>query len=209
MSDKKMPELPDSPIADPVPVTRVPRVALGLLHYPILDSKKKIVATNITNFDVHDIARACTVYGIEKYYIIHPMDEQLMFVERILDHWRVGLGAKYNPSRQKALGKVMPVRTLDEALKDFNAPNCITVGTHARPVPGTKYWTCPSLKQHLQEEDTSCFLLFGTGFGMTDEYMQRLDGILESIRGAPPKDFRHLSVRSAVSIYLDRIMGPW
>lgn len=38
--------------------------------------------------------------------------------------------------------------------------------------------------------------------------MQSCDGVLESIRGAPPNDYRHLSVRSAVSIYLDRIMGP-
>nr|WP_295900801.1 RNA methyltransferase [uncultured Bdellovibrio sp.] len=32
---------------------------------------------------------------------------------------------------------------------------------------------------------------------------------MESIRGAPPKDYRHLSVSSAVSICLDRVMGPW
>ena len=60
----------------------VPRLALGLVHYPILDREKKIVATNITNFDIHDIARACTVFGVERYYIIHPMKEQLMFVPR-------------------------------------------------------------------------------------------------------------------------------
>src|SRR4051812_37001797 len=37
------------------------RVAIGLLHYPIYDRSKKVVATNITNLDVHDIARACRV----------------------------------------------------------------------------------------------------------------------------------------------------
>lgn len=187
---------------------RVPRVALGLLHYPIMDREKKIVATNITNFDVHDIARACTVYGVDQYYLIHPMEEQRMFVDRILDHWRVGLGAKYNPSRSRALSRVKTAPSLEAARADWD-PAAMALGTHARPVPGTRLWTCPELKQHLQQPDTSCFLVFGTGFGMTDEYMQGLDGVLESLRGAPPKDFRHLSVRSAVSIYLDRILGPW
>lgn len=191
----------------PTPSQYVPRVALGLLHYPILDREKKIVATNITNFDVHDIARACTVYGISKYYIIHPMNEQLMFVDRILDHWRVGLGAKYNPSRKRALANVMTVPSLEAALKDWGPT--MTVGTHARPVPGTQHWTCGGLKEYLKDPAHSAFLLFGTGFGMTDEYMQGLDGVLESLKGAPPQDFRHLSVRSAVSIYLDRILGPW
>ncbi len=191
----------------------VPRLALGLVHYPILDREKRIVATNVTNFDIHDIARSCTVYGVEKYYIIHPQQEQLMFVERILDHWRIGQGARYNPYRRTALENVKTCASLDEALKDWNQP-CLKIGTHARPVPGVADWTIPNLRRHMAEnnEDGSLkpvFLLFGTGFGMTSEYMQQLDGVLESIRGAPPKDYRHLSVRSAVSIYLDRILGPW
>ncbi len=186
----------------------LPKLAVGLLHYPILDREKRIVATNITNFDIHDIARACTVLGVEKYYLIHPMQEQLMFVDRILDHWSVGLGAKFNPYRKTALGQVKAVPTLDAALSDWGRP-CLKIGTHARPVPGVPEWTISGLKTHLKSPENSCFLLFGTGFGMTSEYMQGLDGVLESIRGAPPKDYRHLSVRSAVSIYLDRILGPW
>lgn len=191
----------------------LPRLALGLVHYPILDREKRIVATNITNFDIHDIARSATVYGVEKYYLIHPQQEQLMFVERILDHWRVGQGAKYNPYRRTALENVKTMPTLDAALKDWGEP-CLKIGTHARPVPGVKDWTIKELRSHMAEKTDKgtpkpVFLLFGTGFGMTTEYMQAMDGVLESIRGAPPKDYRHLSVRSAVSIYLDRILGPW
>jgi hypothetical protein len=187
---------------------KVPRVALGLVHYPILDREKKLVATNVTNFDIHDIARAATVFGVEKYYIIHPHLEQLMFVDRILDHWKTGQGSKFNPFRKKALKNVFTATSLEKAVSDWGQ-DCITVGTHARPVPGTRFWTCSELKKELFEQQKSVFLLFGTGFGMTEEYMQGLDGVLESIKGAPPGDFRHLSVRSAVSIYLDRLMGPW
>lgn len=186
----------------------VPRLCLGLIHYPIMDRKKDLVATNITNFDIHDIARAATVYGVERYYLIHPAEEQLMFVERILDHWRVGEGAKFNPYRKTSLERVKTARTLDEAVADWGV-DCLKIGTHARPVDGTKSYTIPELKNEMFNEQKPVFLIFGTGFGLTDDYMKGLDGILESIRGAPPKDYRHLSVRSAVSIYLDRVMGPW
>ncbi|MFN7729101.1 MAG: RNA methyltransferase [Bdellovibrio sp.] len=186
----------------------VPRMAIGLLHYPIKDTKKQIVATNITNFDIHDIARASTVYGVEKYYLIHPMQEQLMFVDRVLDHWRIGEGSKFNQSRKKALKNVQTATSLEAALADWNT-DCLTVGTHAQPVAGTRHFTIPELRDEMRIEKKPIFLLFGTGSGMTDEFMQGLDAIVESIRGAPPQDFRHLSVRSAVSIYLDRLMGPW
>jgi hypothetical protein len=188
---------------------KVPRMALALVHYPILDREKKVVATNITNFDIHDIARASTVYGVEKYFLIHPMQEQLMFVDRILDHWRVGTGSKFNPYRRTALKDVHTAPTLEAAKKQWGV-DCLTVATHARPVPGTRHFTIPELRSEMRRPDSKpLFLIFGTGFGLTEEYMQSCDGVLESIRGAPPKDYRHLSVRSAVSIYLDRLMGPW
>lgn len=188
---------------------KVPRLAIGLIHYPILDREKKIVATNITNFDIHDIARAATVYGVERYYLIHPMQEQLMFVDRILDHWRVGTGSKFNPFRRTALKDVYTAHSLESAVQHWGV-DCFKIATHARPVPGTQFYSCSELRQEIRKDDAKpCFLLFGTGFGMTEEMMKSCDGVLESIRGAPPADYRHLSVRSAVSIYLDRIMGPW
>ncbi len=188
---------------------KLPRLAIALVHHPILDREKKIVATNITNFDIHDIARAATVYGVEKYYIIHPMREQLMFVDRILDHWRVGQGAKFNPFRRTALENVVPFESLDLVKKDWGdrVGEFKTVVTHARPVEGLESWTISDFRDHLKSMPG--LLIFGTGFGLTEEFMKGQDALLESIRGAPPRDYRHLSVRSAVSIYLDRILGPW
>lgn len=187
----------------------VPKLAIGLVHYPILDSQKNIVATNITNFDIHDIARAARVYGVEKYYIIHPQKEQQMFVHRVLDHWRTGQGAKYNAKRRTALTMVETANSVDEAIAHWGQPDCLKIATHARAVEGTKLWSFKELKGSLFEEKKSCFLIFGTGFGLTEDFMRNSSGVLESIRGAPPEDYRHLSVRSAVSICLDRIMGPW
>lgn len=187
----------------------VPRVAIGLVHYPIFDRLKKVVATNVTNFDIHDIARAATVYGVERYYIIHPSHEQQAFVHRVLDHWRTGQGAKFNPKRKTALENVYTADSLDAAIKDWGVEDCLRVATHARKLEGADYYTFPDLRNALHVEKKPCFLIFGTGFGLTDDFMKSCTGVLEGIRGAPPADYRHLSVRSAVSICLDRVMGPW
>ena len=48
-------------------------------------------------------------------------------------------------------------------------------------------------------------MLFGTGWGLTDEIMDMSDYILEPIRGNTR--YNHLSVRAAVAIILDRLLG--
>lgn len=184
------------------------KIALGLCHYPIYDRQKNIVATNITNLDVHDIARACRVYGVEKYYIIHPMEEQLMFVSRLLEHWRIGDGARFNPMRKTALTMVETAPSLESALKDWGAESEV-VATHARTLEGVPPVTFRALRERIPSSDGKLFLLFGTGFGLTDEMMKNCTALLEPIRGASLDDYRHLSVRSAVSICLDRLLGPW
>jgi tRNA (guanine37-N1)-methyltransferase len=46
-------------------------------------------------------------------------------------------------------------------------------------------------------------LLFGTGFGLTDDVHASADLILKPVQGLT--EYNHLSVRSAVAIILDRI----
>ena len=55
------------------------------------------------------------------------------------------------------------------------------------------------------EDETSVLLLFGTAWGLAPEVMQRVDATLPAIKGAGA--FNHLSVRSAASIILDRLLG--
>jgi hypothetical protein len=185
------------------------RIAVGLLHYPIYDSQKKIIATNVTNLDIHDIARACRVYGVERYYVIHPMQDQLAFVARVLEHWRVGDGVKFNPMRRTSLTMVHTAPSLDAAVADWGCTPRLAA-THAKSVEGKETVTFKNLREELKKPDGQpLFLLFGTGFGLTEEVMDRCDLLIEPIRGASEDDYRHLSVRSAASICLDRLLGPW
>ena len=49
------------------------------------------------------------------------------------------------------------------------------------------------------------FLLFGTGWGLTASTVEQADFRLEPIFGIANDGYNHLSVRSAVAIYCDRL----
>jgi hypothetical protein len=198
-------------------------LTIGLIHWPIRDRQNETVATNITNLDVHDIARVAKVYGLEKYFIVHPSAEQLMFVARLLDHHLVGEGSRLNPLRGKALSIVQTVASVDEAVRKLGG-NPVVIGTTARNIEGVEKVSFNDLKRYLETGEAtglnpkigpvlakadSVLLVFGTGFGMPDEFLKGCQLLLEPLKGAPPLDYRHLSVRSAVSICLDRLLGAW
>lgn len=183
------------------------RMAVGLVHHPVYDRQGSVIATNITNFDIHDIARACRVYDIERYFIIHPMKEQQMFVSRVLDHWRTGSGSRFNPMRKTALTMVEPAETVEAALKAWGRPEAKVVATSARETLCLPQLSFEEGRKLKDEEDV--LLLFGTGWGLSEELLLKCAYVLDPIRGAGEEDYRHLSVRSAVSICLDRLAGSW
>ena len=193
------------------------KLAVALIHHPVLDRTGREVATNITHFDIHDIARVCRVYGVDRYYVIHPAKEQLMFVARVLDHWRVGPGKHFNPMRKTALTMVKPVESLQWAIGDFerftNKENTEkrsrlrVIATSARDKNGSRKLDFGEVRRFLNKEDV--LLVFGTGFGLFPGIFNICDACLEPIRGYGIEDYRHLSVRSAVSICLDRLRGSF
>ncbi len=184
---------------------RPERLHVALVHWPVLDRAGKVVVTNVTNFDIHDIARACRAYGVESYFIVNRLKEQLSFVARVLEHWRLGEGAAYNPKRKTALGVVKLAETLDQVLASFTTPPFV-VATSAREfeVPRVSFH---ELRRNLEAEGPPVLLVFGTGFGLDPSVLNQAQALLAPIKGSSKDDYRHLSVRSAVSICLDRLLG--
>jgi hypothetical protein len=179
---------------------------VALIHAPVYNKNGQIVAASITNLDLHDIARACATYGIRRYYIVHPAETQRLLAERIMSFWQEGFGSTYNPDRKEAFAHVRLASSLEEvtreiALETGVAP--LTVGTDARRYPRTVNYA--ALRRKLEQETGAYVLIFGTGWGLLKEEMAKMDFILEPLYG--PSEYNHLSVRSAVSIILDRLRG--
>lgn len=182
------------------------RVAIALLHHPVYDKNRQVVTTAVTNLDIHDIARAARTFGLSRYYVVTPVEGQQALVERVRSHWIDGWGAGYNPRRRQALELMRITAGLDEAVADMVGifgvePRLVVTGAKGH----TDAASSAQLRRSLEETDHPHLLLFGTGWGLTEQIFERADIILEPIAGAG--DYNHLSVRSAVSIYLDRLFG--
>ncbi len=179
---------------------------IGLVHYPIYNKHNEVITTAITNYDVHDIARAAKTYDVKQYFIIHNVEAQQELAREIMKHWQDGFGSTYNPDRKEAFSMVTLAQSIALA-KDMVAERedqtPLIVTTDARIYSNTV--TYASMRKRLAEEHRPVLVLFGTGYGMTKETMEEFDYILEPIYGRG--EYNHLSVRSAVSIILDRLQG--
>jgi len=82
------------------------------------------------------------------------------------------------------------------------------VATSARKVPGVAPVEFAALRRDLAADPAPVLLVFGTGWGLMAEVLEAADVLLPPLSGpAGPGGFNHLSVRSAVSIVLDRLLG--
>jgi hypothetical protein len=179
---------------------------LGLVHYPIYNKNMKVVATAVTNFDIHDISRTARTYDVKRYFLIHPLDEQKKIITKITDYWQNGFGQVYNPDRSNALERVSYIPSIGNAIDEIEkieGTKPITITTDARKYENTVSYGF--VRNLLKEGSQPILLLFGTGFGIEKTVMGSFDYILEPIYG--PCDYNHLCVRSAAAIIIDRIAG--
>jgi hypothetical protein len=181
-------------------------LAVALVHYPTVNKEGKLVTTSVTNFDIHDIARACRTYGVERYFIVTPVELQQQFTRRIIRYWMEGEGVEYNPTRGEALAGAEVVADLaaaGEAWERERGCAPVWVATSAKRYPNTL--SCRALRERMAGGDEDFCLIFGTGWGLHPQVIEESDAVLEPIAGPTP--WNHLSVRSAVSIYLDRLLA--
>lgn len=182
------------------------KIYLSLVHYPVYNRNHEIVCTSVTNFDIHDISRSCGTYELKGYRLVVPVEAQKKLTERIIGYWQDGTGGQYNKDREKAFGSTGVVESIEEVIKEIEeveGERPVIITTSARLFPNTI--TYKNLSKNIFEDKKPYLLLFGTGWGLTDEIMAMSDFILEPIRAK--SKYNHLSVRSAVAIILDRLLG--
>jgi tRNA (guanine37-N1)-methyltransferase len=181
------------------------RTYVALLHHPVHDREGKVVATAVTNLDLHDIARSARSYGLAGYFVVTPLTSQRELASRIAEHWRTGHGARHNHRRREALALLEVAPDLDEVLRRIvlrEGREPVKVATSAIARPGQI--SRAELLERLPE-GAPLLVFFGTGWGLTDDALARADLALAPVRGRD--EYNHLSVRSAAAIVLDRLFG--
>jgi hypothetical protein len=175
---------------------------IALIHHPVMNKKHEVIGSAVTNLDIHDIARTARTYGVAQYFITTPYEDQKTLVSELLEHWLTGYGAAYNPARREALKLVALENSLEDVINRLNAKygkRPMLVATTGDDSTGYK-----DIKT-LVRGGEPVLLLFGTAHGLAPEVMNSVDGCLPPVKGET--DYNHLSVRSAASIIIDRILG--
>jgi hypothetical protein len=184
-------------------VKTVRRVALALIHHPVVDRQGDIVTTAVTNLDVHDIARSSHTFGLRDFFVVHPVGAQRELVHRIVTHWVEGSGARRIPDRKPAMETVRIVPALDDAVAALGGAADVWV-TSAR-AGGTLSFD--DARARLGTAGPPVLLCFGTGWGLAPSAIERTNARLPPIRSPRDDGYNHLSVRAAVAIMLDRLLG--
>ena len=183
-----------------------PNLHIALIHYPVYNKHRKVVASAVSGLDLHDIARAAKTYSVRSFAVVTPLKDQQALAKKILAHWTSGFGSTYNPNRKEALALVRVKTSLQDVMNDIvnsgqGTPK--TVVTDARPHPNEIEYK--AFAQMLKEDGSPYLILFGTAWGLTTEFINMADYILSPIIGKGA--YNHLSVRSAAAIILDRLLG--
>ncbi len=200
------------------------RLAVALVHHPVLDKEGAVVTTAVTNLDVHDLARSARTYGASDYFVVHPIAAQRELVERIRTHWTEGSSAKRIPDRKEALTVLRVVDSLDAAIDALAGRGPGVSGradvevwvTAARTMGQPLSFAQARRRLEGEPAETGAdavaaggkpvLLVFGTGWGLTQGIIDGADALLEPIR-ASRGEYNHLSVRAACAIALDRLLG--
>lgn len=174
---------------------------VALMHYPVVNRNREIIGSAVTNLDLHDIARAGRTYGVGTYWVVTPYPQQQDLAAGIIGHWTEGYGGTVNPDRAVALSIIRIKSSLDGVLAQYDRKPTIIATSAAQQEKTISY---AGLRSELQQK-TPVLLLLGTAWGLAPEIMDQADAVLPPIIGLG--EFNHLSVRSAASIMLDRLMG--
>ncbi|MBU0946299.1 MAG: RNA methyltransferase [Proteobacteria bacterium] len=180
-------------------------VDIVLVHYPVINKIGETIGSAVTNLDLHDIARAAKTFGVDNYYIVTPYTDQQGLVAEILEHWNSGHGSVYNPARKEALELVKVADSLETVItritdRQGKKPLLLTTSAQRQ----NKSLSYQEVRGRIKEGE-AMLLLFGTAHGMAPQVMDMADYTLPPVGGNT--GYNHLSVRSAVSIILDRLLG--
>ncbi|MGK7345839.1 MAG: RNA methyltransferase [Candidatus Nitrospinota bacterium M3_3B_026] len=180
------------------------KLAVALVHHPVLNRRGEVVTTSVTTLDTHDLARLLRTYDVPDLFIVTPLAAQRRLVERLARHWTDGFGAEHNPSRREALKTLKVVDSIGAMVDNLklDAAEVRLIFTGARKAENAASF---AEARRLIRSSEKTVLLLGTGHGLAGSVLEMADMRLEPIEGVG--DYNHLPVRMAAAIMLDRLVN--
>lgn len=177
-------------------------LSIALVHYPVLNRLGEVISSTVDSFDFFDASRLALTYGVDRMYIVHPEPAQQALIDRLIAH---GQTQGRKDAERGYFEHSVGVHDLDTAIAEVQS----RYGTRPKVVAttaksGRPRVSVPELRAALSPEDPQLWLI-GKAWGMTDAAIEAADCVVESIDTGT--GYNHLSVRSALAIYIDRLLG--
>ncbi len=186
----------------------IPDHYVALMHDEVNLKEGRVGTSSVTTFDIHDIARSVLTYGLKKYFVVTPLEDQTIIVQTLLDFWHDGPGKEYNRHRHDSIERVELAKKLDEvvsAIEKETGKKPLLIATSAREVTGGVKEISYCDQGMVWAQDRPVLFIFGTAGGLSESVLARCDYLLPPVYGL--SEFNHLSVRSAAAVIFDRWLG--
>jgi tRNA (guanine37-N1)-methyltransferase len=183
------------------------KFSMALVHYPVVGKSGETMVSSITTLDIHDMARIGKTYGAQAVYIVTPVVDQKLMVERIKGHWLDDEALKEAGGRRiKALSLIKVAPSVEEAVADAKKRAKVVKLLATSAAGGDD---CLSPDEFLAASAAGAadewLILFGTAYGLAPELIKKAEARIAPVIGKG--EFNHLPVRAASAIILDRLFG--
>ena len=183
-----------------------PRIYLALVHHPVVNKDGEVIASAVTNLDLHDLARTGCTYDVLRFYVVTPPGGPAGAGSQDTGALGRGLRRRPQPGARHGHGAhphpASVWTTPIAAVRRREGCQPRIVATSARQAQGRIGFD--RLRRQMAD-GLPWLLVFGTAWGLADTVLAAADHVLAPIRGAA--GYNHLPVRAAVAIVLDRLVG--
>lgn len=179
-----------------------PTLTVALVHHPVVDRRGDEIASTVDHFDVMDASRLSLTYPVRRLYVVNPVPAQRALVERLVRH---GTAAGERGEARGTFDKTAWAPDLDAVVAEHEAelgrrPTVVATSARASSRDVGSF----ALRQRLHGGEPM-LLLVGKAWGLAPRVLDEADVRLEPIDAGT--GYNHLSVRSALAIVLDRLLG--
>lgn len=175
-------------------------VSVALLHHPVCNRLGEEITSTVDHFDVMDGSRLALTYGLRQLAIVNDIPAQRALVERLLRH---GAGDRDASRGEFARTTWAPDldSVIDEHTRALGVRPTVVATTARHCTDAVDYAT---LRGRIDGGEPTIVLL-GKAWGLAPRVIAAADLRLAPIEGGTA--FNHLSVRSAMAIIVDRLLG--
>lgn len=175
---------------------------LALVHHPVKNRHGDVIAATSQEFDLMDAARLALTYDVRRLYIVQTIPAQRAMIERLIAH---GRASDRDVAARGSFERTVLVSSIQEAITHASTRTGKTPqvwSTSAQPRGDVLSWS--SARERLAG-GVSALVLIGKAWGLAPTVFEDADICLAAID--PGTGFNHLSVRAAMAIIVDRLLG--